>query len=437
TLAASVLFGLMFFEKSLLAVALVFLTTLCLYTRGNPVRSLLTTIRQWWPSWLTLTVVSSAFLVFYLARSTSSLRRPSSAGEVVRFVTQMFTDTLVPGLLGGPWLWWPAGDGAPITAPTAIARWTALGVMVLFIAFTVWLRGSEAFRAWLLVLLYTALVVGLLGATRMGSVYSGVAGAVPRYISDVVVVAAVAIGAALCGLNREGAEPVPERKRAALLSGRFAVPALAAVVALLAASTAVTTWRFGDEWAIKRGRDYLATARADLAEAPAGTVFMDQPVPEEVVGRLSGPYNSQSEFFAPLKGDGPVFVIEARQLSIFDDAGHVRRARVDGVSAPPGPRQGCGYRVTGTKPVRIPLASSVVEYYHVVRIAYLSNQDSGATLRLGAGQAVAIDVHKGLNEMFVLVWGGGNTIELKLLDGTTGVCTDEVTVGQPVPASAG
>ncbi|BEL08671.1 hypothetical protein Q0Z83_068620 [Actinoplanes sichuanensis] len=438
TLGLSIAFGLIFFEKALLAVALVFLTTLCLYTRGGPFRSLWTTIRRWWPSWAVLTNISVLFLLFYLLRSTSSLRRPSSVQEVITFVTQMFGNTLFPGMVGGPWQWMAAGDGAPVTAPVEAFRWAATGVVVLLMAFTVWLRGAEAGRAWLLMFLYTALVAGLLGATRLGSIYSGVAGAVPRYIADVMVVVAIAAGAAFCGVRREGIEEAaaPVRPRARLLTGPRALPVLAFVIVLLGASAGLTSIRFGDEWAIKKGRDYLLTAKAELAAAPAGTVFMDGTVPEDVVGRLSAPYNKQSEFFSPLGKDGPIFVIQSRQLSAFDEGGHIRRAWVNGVSAQPGPVQGCGYRITGA-PVTVPLQSTVFDYWWVVRIAYLSDKNASATLRIGSGELIPFDVHQGLNEVFALASGGGNTVEIDLLGDGAGVCTDEITVGQVVPAPAG
>ncbi|MBW6433819.1 hypothetical protein KZ829_08735 [Actinoplanes hulinensis] len=436
TLGLSVLLGLAFFEKAILSVALVFLLTLCLYTRGGPFRSLFTAVTRWWQSWAVLTFVSATFLLFYLSRSTSSLRKPASVDEVLTFLTQMFGHTLLPGLVGGPWAWLAAGDGAPITAPSVIARWTGVGVVLAFVAFTVWLRGAAAGRAWLLVLLYSALVAGLLGSTRLGSVFSGVAGAVPRYIADVVVVAAIAAGAALCGLRRDQPEPAAPAPRWTALSGSALAPRLLiGGLAALVLSTAFTAVRFGDQWAIKQGRDYLATARADLAGAPAGTVFMDQPVPEGVVGPLSAPYNKQSEFFAPL-ADGPIFVTQSRDLSVLDEAGHVRPAWVTGVAAEPGPQPGCGYRVTGS-PVQVPLASGVIDYWHVVRIAYLSDRNTSATLRLGDGEVVPFDVHQGLNAMFLLAHGGGDSIELKVLDPAAGVCTDEIVVGNVVPAPAG
>jgi hypothetical protein len=331
------------------------------------------------------------------------------------------------------------GDGAPITAPAVFLQWLSLVLVAGFVAFTVWLRGALAARAWLLVLLYLVLVAGLLGATRLGSVYSAVAGMVPRYIADVVVVAAIAVGAALCGLRREGLDQAPSARpvpaAAARLAPRVARPALLGGLALLVASAAFTGIRYGDEWSVKSGRDYLANARADLERLPAGTVFMDQPVPEPVVGRLSGPYNMQSRFFAPLE-DGPVFVTEGREVSVFDETGRVRPGWVEGVRARPGPRPGCGYRVSA-RPVRVPLQENVAAYWHVVRIAYLSDRDTSATMRIGSDDPVGFAVHKGLNAQFMIIWGAGADVELTLADPATSFCTDELVLGKLVPAPAG
>ncbi|GLY02561.1 hypothetical protein [Actinoplanes sp. NBRC 101535] len=419
TLGLSILLGLLFFEKAILAVALVFLVTACLYGDG-----LWSTVRRWWPSWLVLTGVSLAFLGLYSALATSSVRRPSSVAEVLTFIGQAISHTLLPGLIGGPWAWFPAGDGAPIASPPPAARWTAIVITAAFVAYTIWRRRTTASRAWLLLVFYLALVLGLLGATRMGSVYSAVAGSVPRYIADVAVVAALAIGVALCGIQEREEKAAKIRMSPILLTG----------LAALLLSSAFTGIRYGDEWAKKAGRDYLANARADLATLPAGTVFMDQPVPEGVVGPLSAPYNRQSEFFAPLP-EGPVFVTQGRDIRVFDQAGHVVKGWIDGPANRPGPRQGCGYRITGG-PVRIPLTASTAEYWHVIRIAYLSDRDASATVRLGDGEPRGFDVHRGLNAMFVVVYGGGAEVVLESGDPAAGICTDEVAVGDLVPAPA-
>ncbi|PWR12794.1 hypothetical protein DKT68_02380 [Micromonospora acroterricola] len=207
SLLLAVLLGLLFFEKALLVVPLVFLFTACLFVDGGPVRTVLTAVRRYWPSWLVLTAVSLGFLGSYLVRSESSLRRPESPGEVLSFLQQMLGSTLAPGLLGGPWRWLGAGDGAPVVAPPELARWVAWTVFAALILVTVRLH-RRAGRAWILLGGYLVLVSALLATTRLGSVFSAVAGGVPRYVSDVVVVAALCVGVALLGLAQPGRVPL-------------------------------------------------------------------------------------------------------------------------------------------------------------------------------------------------------------------------------------
>jgi len=446
TLALSITVALLFFEKAVFIAPLVFLVTLCLYAPGGPVRAVLTTIRRWWPAWVVLTVISAVFLASYLAMSTGSSLRPATAGEVGTFLRQFFGESLVPGLVGGPWTWLHAGDGPPVAAPPQTARWISWALVAVLVAVTVWLRRWVAVRAWTLLVLFSALAAGLIAATRLGSSMGGVAGLVPRYLGDVLLVAALCVGVAICGLRRldepdEPAAPVaapqpsPVRKR----FQRFQPfqTALAAGLALFVASSFYSGIDFTTDWQAKIGRDYLRTALADLAVAEPGTVFMDRPVPDDVLSPLSHPWNMQSRFFSPVKGKKPVFVTSARKLSIFDESGHIRPAWVNGVKARPGPLESCGYRVTGGRTTTIPLTARVDDYWQVLRIAYLSDRDASATIRVGEHTPIRFDVHRGLNAMFLLMQAGGDEVTVDLLDPAAELCTNEIEIGTLVPQPAG
>lgn len=443
SLAAWVVFGLAFFEKSLLIVALAFLVTVCLYSPGGPVRAVVTAVRRWPLAWLVLTGISLAFLAAYLTLSTSSLREPTSSREVGTFLQQFFGQSLTSGLLGGPWSWLDASDGPAVAAPTITAQRISWVLVLAVVGVTLWLRRGVALRAWVLLLLYSSLSAGIIGATRLGSVFSGVAGLVPRYIGDVLVVAAICVGVALCGLRREDGdeedgekeekEPAPRAVRA---HPRPYAATLALATALLVGSSMYSGVDFGADWASKQGRDYLNTARAGLDEAQPGTVFMDQPVPEAVVPRLSTPWHMQSRFFSPLDED-PVFVTQARQLWIFDSSGKVRPAWVKGVKARPGPAPGCGYQVTGGRPVTAPLDGTVVEYWQAVRMAYIVDRDTKATFRLSSGETKTFEARRGLNAIFLLIYGGGGEVELTVADPGASFCTNEIEIGELVPQPIG
>ncbi|PZF86790.1 hypothetical protein C1I99_28665 [Micromonospora deserti] len=226
------------------------------------------------------------------------------------------------------------------------------------------------------------------------------------------------------------ADPPPP----ALLTRHRETVSTGLAVALLAGAlgTAWTTARYGDEWAVKSGRTYLETARAELAAAPPGTVFFDQPVPGDVVPVLSAPYNRQSAFFRALGQDGPVFVTEAEAPSLFDGGGRIVPVRIDGPAVLPGPEDGCGYKIAGGRTVRMPLAGPRDDWFWVVRIGYLSSADTTATFRLGADTR-QFPIKQGLHQYYFEFTGGGDLVELTVEGHGVTVCTNEVTVGTPVP----
>ena len=144
----------------------------------------------------------------------------------------------------------------------------------------------------------------------------------------------------------------------------------------------MSTARFADDWAVKQGRDYLEAARADLAKAPPGTVFFDQPVPTQVLLPIFGDERMQSRFLRPIEPQ-PVFITEAEYPSMFDESGHIRPARVEGFVTQPGSEPNCGYKVIGGQTSRMSFANAPYPWNWFVRIGYYSPQNTTAVFRLG------------------------------------------------------
>ena len=441
TLGLSMIFGLLFYEKSLLIAPLVFLVTACLFVNGGPARSTLRALRRYWPAWIVLTLLSAAYLAVYLTRSplfpreSSFVGGPSSAGEVLDFLRNLFGYSLIPGLLGGPWHWYPTGDGPPLVATAEVTRWLSWAAFAGLVAVTIWLRRS-AVRAWVLLAAYVTVVAALLGVTRLGGPLSPLVGLQVRYVGEVAVVAAVCFGIALLGRNdaadRTGSIratlPAPLREPGAYAVGLIATLAALATVAV---GAAWTTARYADIWEVKQGRDYLRVAQADLAVAPPGTVFFDSTVPEGVLASFFWPDNLQSRFFRVVEPT-PVFVTEAERLSVFDPLGHVRPAQVVGSPIQAGPDGECGYRIGEGQTVRMPLATPAYPWPWAVWIGYLSSGDSPAVFRLGDA-TYRFQVRRGVNQIFFNVVGAGDAVELRLADPTVSLCTRSITVGTVAP----
>ncbi|WP_444952129.1 hypothetical protein [Micromonospora ureilytica] len=430
-----VVFGLLFDTKSLLIVPLLFLLTVFLFTPGGAWRSLVTTVRRHWPAWLVLGALSGAYLAFYLTRPARELDEPTSVGQVLKFLGDLVGETVVPGLLGGPWRWSYAGDGPPPVNPYDIAKWLSWAVLGALIVVTARRRPSAG-RAWLLLACYLGLVAALFAVTRLGGPLGTLVGIIPRYVADVVLVAAICVGAALLGTKDAdeddvSAWPVPTVLRE---PGAFAV-GLVSIIVVLATIGVGALWstaRFGDNWSTKYGRDYLATTQIELAAAAPGTVFLETTVPDRVIAGYFWPDNLQSHFFRPAERR-PTFVAEAEQPFMFDDFGRIRPVVVQGRKIVPGTVPGCGHLAEGGQPARIPLDGYLEEWPYAVHFGYVSSGDSTALFRLGDAVRV-ITLKRGLNDVFFLLEGAGDAVEVTVSTSGVRVCTQLITVGRAQPA---
>jgi hypothetical protein len=436
-LTLAVLFGLAFDTKALLIIPLVFLLTVFLLSTGRTWASIWSAIRRFWPGWLALTAVTAAYVPYYMSLPRPQLQQPGSPSGVVTFVVDLIGTTLVPGLFGGPWVWEYAGDGPPLVDPPDLGVWLAWAALLALVVVTVRTRASAG-RAWLLLFTYVAIVTTLFVVTRLGGALGTLGALVPRYVAEAVVVAALCVGVALLGL-RDRAEPdgtalpVPPVLRE---PGAYAVGLVAAVIAMVTVSmgTLTSIARFNDNWQTKHAKAYLETAQAQLGSMVPGTELVEDTVPYQVVAGYFYPYNLQSHFFraAPLR---PAFVTEAETPSMFNEAGRIVPATVQGLDILPGPTDDCGHQAGFGVPTRIPLRAPAPDWAWWVYVGYLSSGDATVTFRLGEGSH-DFEAKRGLNHIYFRLQGAGDTVQLTVHDPAVRLCTRDITVGKLLPQSS-
>ena len=326
--------------------ALVFLVTLCLYAPGGPVRAVLTDD----PALVAGLGGADRRLAASTSPPTCRCRRLDRCagrrrrGEVGTFLRQFF-GAVARRRAGRRAVDLAGRRGRRRRSP----RPTRAGAVGLLGAGRGARRGARsgcavavAVRAWILLALYSALAAGLIGATRLGSGFSGVAGAgaaVPRRRAagrgDLR--GRRAVRAAPTG-RRCAPDPPTCRRRCGRAGGR--TPRSRPLPLLLVASSVYSGVGFGSDWAVKAGPRLPAHRAAPTWPPPQpGTVFMDQPVPEAVVARLSAPVEHAVAVLRPARPTGRCSSPRPATLSVFDEAGHVRPAWVKGVHGPA--RAGC------------------------------------------------------------------------------------------------
>jgi hypothetical protein len=428
----SLLLTLSFFEKAVLIPPYLLVLTLLYFCEGPARSRLLGTVRDHWKLWLGYGVICGAYVALYISRVTFAFDSSPDLPTTAQLAGRVVGTTFVPGFFGGPWEWLPIGLSGGAAAPPEWAKWLSWELLIVLFVGTVLVRRG-ALRAWALLGAYLAADVALLAAGRLSWI-GPVIGQSYRYVADAAAPATITLALVALPLLGEHSPltRVGEAARDALRR-RTWLPVLggALVANAFLLSATYTTQTYSELWQDNAARGYVETARHALAEAPTGTVLLDEPVPENVLHVLFTPNNGTSHVFAPLK-DRPPFGRSTDHLWVFDAQGNLVPGVVGGVGSEAGPLANCGYAVTDTGTTLIPLDRAVFAWPWTVHVAYLAGARTPATVRLGDAEATVV-LKKGLNDLYLPLTGKGSYLQIGGLDEGAGVCIDRVTVGLTGP----
>ncbi len=432
----SVLLALVFFQKAVLALPLLFGLTWVLERRGTPLRDLFGVLRRHLAVWIPLSALVVSWMALYLNRVDSSFNavRPT-AGVGADLTVDSLAYAVAPSLVGGPWYWSSSADFlgyAPAPPPLlALFSWAAL------IAFTVaGLLLRRGFGRMLLVVTgYLAADIALILWGRAGAFGSGV-GLELRYFADASLILAFALGFALmpARVEQEPWTRHAQPARAWLTSHPWQVRLASAVVLLVWTVSAVwSSLGLATAWRTQPARAYIENAKQSLAEADPETVLLNEPVPISVVLGWFAPYNGTQYVFAPLT-DKPTFGTQTEKLLTINGDGLIREAQVSGVRSETGPLAGCGWAVNSTtqRVTRIPMEKGVFPWGWTVKIAYLAGKDTALTFALDDSEEVTVQLRKGLHDLYFPYVGEGRTVTIGGVDRGAAVCVDRIDIGNRI-----
>ena len=438
--------GLLFSEKTLLAVPLVVAFTYAFAT-GGPAWPRL---RRAWSDhravWLTYLVLVVPYVIYYLAAVPSPGRTGAQGGALVSLAATALRDGLLPGALGGPWSWTPLGYAGALASPGPLAAFLASAVAVIGIVITI-VCNRRAVFAWIIAAGFVAVDILLLGLTR-ASAFGAVLGSEYRYFADCALVIALAIGLSVLpiggsfsrgfvqrldgrewALQARRSGRVSDVRTAIWLPGRLTT-ALTVVLAVVISAT-VSTVRYDRYWHPNPARPFVTTLHDELLHADRNVVLYDQSVPAPVILGLLNPYQFLSRLTAVwphlarfLSAGHPT-----PALTVVDDTGHLRRAGMHGVKSIAGPKKSCGYFVH-TSSVTIELADTSIDRQAVLRMGYLANADGAVRITTGSTSQI-VPVTKGLSSSYLVVPRHLGKLQVSATQPGLSVCTDDITVGLP------
>ena len=203
-------------------------------------------------------------------------------------------------------------------------------------------------------------------------------------------------------------------------------------VSVLTSSMVSTVAFTHDRFSRTPARNFVETAREQLALAPDGLQLYDQQVPPSLLSGLFGSASLASQVLAPVTPErlaGSSTAPSAENPQVFDDSGRLRRIGVAGVQLRTGPVPGCGWQVQGARRT-LPWSQPVSPFGGAVRIGYLSAGAVDATFQQGE-TTVTARLHPGLGQVIFRTTGAADALTVTV-PGSGIVCIGDAQVGDVV-----
>ncbi|MFC9550699.1 hypothetical protein ACFTWF_07585 [Rhodococcus sp. NPDC056960] len=410
--------SLLFFEKSVVVPFVAFATvTLLAHIDGRP-RPVRSTLRRGAALWIPSAAVLAVWAAIYFS-TVASRWEWAGASRAIELLHHSTSLGLLPTFVGGPWTWDRWIPSPPWATPSTALEVVGWVVLVVAVAATVRLKRRIGW-VWILAAAYFLLSVTAMVVTRWGADTTYELAQTLRYFTDTAVILAIAV-ALIVRAPRRRTDPV-----------RVRPPVVVAVVVAFVASSLWSTYTFTRSWEENPTTDYLATARASLADRSDAPI-LEQPASFWVLLPVAYPNNLVSRVLAPLR-DRPAFSDSTPDLRMIDDVGRVVDAQVTWVRAiEPGPVPDCGHLVDRRSFVPIPLDGPLTGWEWTVQLNYLADADGEIAVAMEVGNPVRVPVHQGANSVFVRLTGGGRNVRVSTLTRDLSLCVGVGPVGVVVP----
>jgi hypothetical protein len=439
--------GLVFFEKAMVIPVVLFAVTAGFLIDARIMTSIRVSLRRYWRAWALYAIIVAGYLAVLLPALQHSTVRPkaTSLASTVTFSWSLIRESLVPGLLGGPWGWSQWHNAAvAYSAPSSSQVWLSVFATAAIIVLSIVVRG-RAWRAWATLAIWVILadIVPLLLGRVATAQLSQLLGLDTRYVADAAPVAALCVGLAFWPvLRHEGPDSAPEPARRT--TDYFARrPAWQVTGVVLTAAVLV-----GSVWSVNHyekatalydyaGKTYLARVKSELADVQQDTVIVDLPMPQIVEWNIFyGNYANQSRALAPFESQTTMEHVRWEthpsgtidRLKMFDNYGVLRQANVRGVSATAPAGAQCASVRRGVATLRFPRPSGPFTY--ILRIGYLAGAPAAGhavTIRYGS-TTLSLTPQKGLNSAYFSVRGSATKVTITMPT-SRGFCIGDVEAG--------
>lgn len=426
-LLAALVWGLLFFQKSLFVLPTLALIALFYFASGNPWQRTRGLLRRFWPALVAVVALAGSFTAYYAVRvpSPAASDRPVASFDLV---TALVLRALPAGVTGGPVEWETKQGGAWADPPPwfLVLAW----VLILGLVGGSMVLRRRAGRAWVLLLAHYLLLVVTLALSR-AAVFGAEIGNAYRLQTEGLCVAVLALGLAWLPL-RGAVESSELRPGARVPSPRRTTAALVLVTTVVGATGIVSWVRYAEDWrTVNDSKDFVLTLNRGAERLP-GIDVVDRELPESILTDLSRPNNRLSDLSTVL-ARGVQFPTESARLAVITDDGRFHQALVDPIArSTPGPVPDCGWLVRSGEQVTVPMTAGAPFEALWMRIPYYTAEDAEITITV-AGRTVTVPVRSGPNNLYVRIIDAVDGVRFDDLSSEGALCVDRIELGPPVP----
>ncbi|MCX0272059.1 hypothetical protein NLM24_15355 [Nocardia zapadnayensis] len=418
--------GLLFFEKAVVVPFVAFAVVLLRRYVDGRRPAVPEVLRRGAGLWAGAAAVLALWAVFYLVAVGLS-RGEGGSADLAHMLPRAAWAGVVTALLGGPWGWERWVPSAPWAVAPGWAVWAAWALLAAGILLTVRAR-RVVWPVWVAAVAYVPAVQIPVVLMRAGPNTVDELMMSLRYLADAAVVLTTAGALILRAFARgRAADGAPRGHATGDSRWRGPLPAIV-VVAVFALSSLWSTYTFTRSWSEGPTKAYVTTVKSEFAQWD-GAPLLAQEVPWTVLNPTAYPENEASRVLSSIAPPG-AFAAATDRLRMITDSGEFADARVwwnRGI--PPGPEPGCGYRIGGDLPVRVPLDGPMIAHEWTAQLNYFADRDATLTVGLERGDRVEAPVRAGLNTVYVRIVGSGSALIIR--NGTPGsvVCLGTGPVG--------
>lgn len=319
-------------EQAAVTVLVLPILSLCFLASGSARQRLGETL-SCWREWLLIAAVMVGYLFYYFSGGDyGGAAHPLGVSQAARVIRVELSNTIAPGLVGGPWRWFSAGDNyLGLSTPSSTTQALCAAAVVVVIALCFRAQGWRALAAWSLPALTAAVGIVIVAVGRYDTFGVVIAQQFEHaYFSALPAVIAVCVG--FCGIDLDGVRARSNRvfaevpasgglRRSCSRPRRMAITSAVAVVLVSSVVSGVTYTRL---WARNPARSYVATLEQSLRTAGPAVALYDTPVPSRIIPLESIHYVSDVVGLTNSRAD---FGYSARRPSLINGNGEIAPAR--------------------------------------------------------------------------------------------------------------